>query len=142
MSKLVDWGRWPVALFFALQGLASLFAAIAGAISMIRDGSGTLYPTYVKLIESTALLLCSWGLVKMRSWVYWLAMGICIWEVMVIAFVFLSIFKAVFIFGYVLEGIHIQHGSFWIPVIMACASLAWLLLPSVRAQYLHKESAA
>lgn len=142
MSKLVNWGRWPVALFFALQGLAILFAAIAGAISMIRDGSGTLYPTYVQLFDSAALLLCSWGLMKMRNWAYWLAMAICILEVMVIAMEIFDQFKGAHIFGYVLEGIHFQPGSILIPEMTACASLVWLLLPSVRARYLHKEFTA
>jgi hypothetical protein len=142
MSKLVNWGRWPVALFFALQGLAISFAAIAGAISMIRDGSGTLYPTYVKLIESTAFLLCSWGLVKMRYWAYWWAAGICTFEIVIIAVVFLSPFTAAHVFGYIIEGIHFQLDSILIPVIIPFVCLVWLFLPSVRAQYLHKEIAA
>jgi len=142
MSKLVNYGRWSVALFFALQGLATLFAAIADAVSTIRSGSGSLYPTYEQLIESGAFVVCSWGLVKMHNWAYWLATGICILEVMVIALLVLSSFKTIFGTWFVSDGIFLGSGSILIPALIACASLVWLLLPPVRAQYLQREFSA
>src|SRR4029077_6666008 len=134
MNKLVNLGRWPVAIFFALQGLATLFAAIADAVSTIRSGSGSLYPVYEQVIESGAFVACSWGLVKMRNWAYWLATGICILEVMVIALLALSSLKTIFSTWFVLDGIHFGSGSILIPGLIAFVSLVWLFLPSVRAQ--------
>jgi len=142
MTKLVNWGRWAVAVYFALHGLLILFVALASAIFLFREGSGSFYPPSQRLIVSAAFLLCSWGLVKMRNWAYWLAVGLSILEIIGTAAAFLTPRIAARVFGVVLEGIHFQLGSILIPVTTACACLVWLFLPSVRALYLEKEFAA
>jgi hypothetical protein len=134
MSDFVKSGRWAVALFFELQGLSILYDAIKMAVATLRAGSGTFYPTYEHLIEALAFLLCSWGLLKMRSWAYWLAMGICLLE--------FSVGMGVITRGAFSERLHFEFASTLIPALIAGGCLVWLFLPEVRAQYLQKEFAA
>jgi hypothetical protein len=142
MSKIVNYGRWPVAVLFALPGLAILSGAVASGVSTIRDGLGTLYPVYFDLLESAAFLLCSWGLARMRNWAYWWAMAICSLEVIVVVALFLAPGKAFHALSIVIAGMHFESWFIVIPWVIPCVCLVWLLLPSVRAQYLQKESAA
>jgi len=142
MTKLVNYGRWPVAVLIALQGLAILFGAVASGISTIRDGLGTLYPVYLDLLESAAFLLCSWGLARIRIWAYWWAMAICSLEVFVVAALSLAPVTTFRSLSIVMAGLHFESWAIVIPWVIPCVCLVWLFLPSVRAQYLHKESAA
>jgi hypothetical protein len=134
MNDLVKSGRWAVALFTALQGLSILYDAIKMAVVTLRAGSGTFYPTYEHLIESSALLLCSWGLLKMRSWAYWLAMGIYLLES--------SHGAGVIVVSAFTKGVHFDLASTLITVMIASACLAWLFLPAVRVRYLGEGTTA
>jgi hypothetical protein len=138
MSKLVNWGRWPVALLFALQGVSILFGALGVAINTLRQGSGTFYPTYEQLLESLALLLCSWGLLKMRGWAYWLAIGISLFEFLVFAALVASVGVKTSGAWLSMGGLKVHTGSNLIPCGIVFICLAWLLLPSVRKQYLQE----
>jgi len=139
MSKVVKWGRWPAAIFFALQGLAILAGAVSLVILTLREESGTLYPVYQQLLECSALLLCSWGLLKMRHWAYWMAMGICVLESLGVLILLADVGASASGTWLEMGGLHFKVGSNLIPAAIVFICLAWLALPSVRAQYLHKD---
>jgi hypothetical protein len=142
MTKIVNWGRWVVAGLLAGQGLAGLPSTLKETITTIRSGQGTLYPTYMHILGATTFLLCAWGLLKVHRWAYWLA-------VLIYAFEVIILFSVVAMWGpetiatdIFIGGLHFDSVTLLLPVVAAIACFVWLLLPSVRAQYMQKESAA
>ena len=129
MSKLVNWGRWPVAALFATWGVALLWGTITDIPGFLRRSPNEV--TYYVLSESAlwiAALLCAWGIFRRRRWGRLLGIALCALNFATGALVYLLARE-------------FDRGMALMTAI-ACSTLVWLLLPAVRAQYLQKESAA
>ena len=134
MSKVVNWGRWPVAAFVGLEGFAFLGG---GAISIIhgviraRHGEPvSFYSEYVDLLWSKPLLLCARGVLKWRPWAHHLALFVAIVNLGIAVPVF-------FLF---------PRGGFGVEMalmtLVAASMATWLLLPTVRSEYRQRERVA
>jgi hypothetical protein len=139
VSKIVNWGHWLVAGYFGLQGLWNVSWVAHAVLIAVRNQSETFYPTYMALFDSWVLLACSWGILKMRRWGYPLAFAVSALEILV-GIVGFSVSgpivsKSSFVFGHM----HFDGGFILIIAVVPSLILAWLSLPAVRTQYLHKE---
>jgi hypothetical protein len=124
VSKIANWGRWLVA--------ADL--AVGGAISVkigIDNGDGM----FGALFGAAIWFAWVWGVLAWSKWAYgFLALCAFLWIPWMAYLIFsgkaaeygLQPFAPLSIIGYVAE----------------CFILVWVLLPSVRAAYWHKEKAA
>lgn len=123
MKKVVDWGNWAVAAFFAVGGLSFLLGVgIPSLIHGLRSGQ-SFYPFYMNVLGSLPYLICAWGMLTWRLWAHRLAIILSIFGLLslVVALVVVGMSEAV--------------GSFVSATILGCISLTWLLLPRVRAEY-------
>ena len=124
MSRIVNWGHW----------LAAAYLTVEGAISIklgIDNGDGVLDA----LIAAAIGFAWVWGVLAWSKWAHGLlVVGAFTWPPL-IAYLMISGKAAEYgfqplalqsILGYAAE----------------CFFLVWLLLPSVRAAYWHKEKAA
>ncbi|MGA8144402.1 MAG: hypothetical protein WB987_10985 [Candidatus Acidiferrales bacterium] len=142
MSKIVSWGRWPVAIFFALQGLGILMVVVGVLILTLRDRAGSFYFIYMGLLECAPLLLCAWGILRLRRWGYGLAFALSALGVLLMAFVFADS-GAQTLDSTIVQGAIVYERAFIVSsIVFDCSILVWLLLPPVRSQYLHKEQIA
>lgn len=143
MSKLVNWGRWLVAGLLIAQGLASLSGAFTEMISILRSGQGTFYPTYMHLLVAAAIVLCAWGIFRLHRWAYWLALVVCVLE-LVTLFGLISMTQGpeTFTAELFIGDLRFDSVTVLIPVAATIGCLIWLLLPVVRAEYLRRDQIA
>jgi hypothetical protein len=136
VSKIVSWGHWLVALFSAVLGLYSL-AAFVFAVIVSRDvwrsapsDHSALVMVRMNVVAWLPLLLCAWGILRLRAWGYMLAIIAC-------GYAILAELETL-----VLMGFTRIRASEIVTFTAACLVVAWLLLPSVRAAYWGKEQIA
>ena len=122
MSKLVNWGRWPVGALFATWGVALLWGTITDIPNFLRQRPNQV--TYYVISESAfwiAALLCAWGIFSRRRLGRLLGIALC-------TFTF-----AAGVLEYLLTR-EFNRGEALMTVV-DCSILVWLLLPSVREEY-------
>jgi hypothetical protein len=142
MSKLVNWGRWVVAGLLAAQGLAGLPGTLKETIATIRSGQSTFYPIYMHILGATAFLVCAWGLLKVHRWAYWLAVGIYLFEVIILVSLVAMRGPETIAIDVFIGGLHFDSVTLLLPVAAAIACFVWLLLPAVRTEYLRRDQIA
>ena len=134
MSKIVNWGRWVIAVYFAAWGLESLWKIILRFSNLLREYPKELTHTIVAFDAFfwIAAFACAWGILKWRLWARKLG-------------IVLSAFWALAIgLGF---GFRLQAGGkpnfFWL-LLLSIGSLAliWLLLPAVRLEYSRRNQIA
>jgi hypothetical protein len=142
MNKVIHWGRWCAAAFFAFQGLFFLFAIEAIVVfSAVELHERMLYPAVMAPILSFPLLACAWGIVKLRRWGYGLAIVLAVAEGLagiVAVWLLKANISSVYVVGF---SIYFDP-AFMSSLLFAYIVLLWLLLPSVRTRFLHKGFAA
>jgi hypothetical protein len=129
MSKLVNWGRWPVGALFATWGVALLWGTITDIPSFLRHRPNEV--TYYVLSESAlwiAALLCAWGIFRRRRWGRLLGIALCAITFAAGALVYLLTRE-------------FDRGLALMTVV-ACSILVWLLLPGVREEYSRRNQIA
>jgi hypothetical protein len=130
MSKLVNWGRWPIAAILALCGFAYLSDTIFSDVTNGFYGRETFYPVYMKVLWSFPFLMGAWGILTWRSWARGLAILLCTVEVAG--------------FG-ILGTIGIRHpidGGELVALMLTCTPPIWAMLPSVRDEYKRRDQTA
>jgi hypothetical protein len=144
MNKLVDWGRWLVASFFAFQALLVLTGVEMAVIFLAVIGEGMYpYTAIVGLVAGLAMLACAWGLIKMRRWAYATAFVISLLE---------SFLAAI---GVGQPRVKFSGTWYWIgdvgfglnpaeilSLLFAVVVLGWLALPPIRRRYWQRVAAA
>jgi hypothetical protein len=128
MSKLVNWGHWLVAGFFAVSGAPFLWSVIASLPSGYREHprEGT-YIFFWGMIMSLPPFACAWGIFKWRRWGRMLGI---VFSVLILAgFAILAFDRKVSAGESVFAFIY-------------CGTLVWLLLPVVRAEYFRRNQIA
>lgn len=136
MSKLVNWGHWLVAAILGVLGLYFLGGFIFALV--VTRGLHASAPSVhantvmisLNLVAWLPLLICAWGVLRWRAWGRALTTMLC--AVAILLEVEALIFRGIRGFG-VPE---------ILKVTVACLIAAWLLLPSVRTQYLRREHLA
>jgi hypothetical protein len=126
VSKIVNWGRWVVALLACAMAAESVWAIIHNTVSMSRaDGVSPriLDANFLFLALAFVSALCAWGIFKWRSWGYVLALGISAFELFV---------------G--VEAAMVGDVSVLFPLAPFLV-VVWLLLPTVRVAYWRRTSA-
>jgi hypothetical protein len=132
MSKIVSWGRWPVAAIMAVSGFSYLFNRIFSDVTEAIYGGGTLYPVYVKILSSLPFFASAWGILNWQRWGCTLAMILGVVE-----------FAALGVEGTVgiLHGHGLDAGT--VPaMVLAVTPPIWVSLPSVREEYVRRNQPA
>ena len=133
MSKVVDWGHWAAGTFFLILALDVLVSSVAEIPGLLRKHPQevTYYVAAHALFIWLPALFCAWGVLKWRSWARNLGIVLCaLFGALGFAFAFYSS-----------SGIRVS----WALLLMAlasCSVFAWLLLPSVRAEYSRRNQLA
>jgi hypothetical protein len=139
VSRIANWGRWLVAAYFGLQGLWELSWVAHTILVAVRKQTETFYPAYMALFDFWILLACSWGILKIRHWGYPLAIVVSAFEILIGIAGFIFIWPVASNPGLLLGHMHFAAPFVLIFALAPSLVLAWLSLPAVRAQYLHKE---
>ena len=133
MSKLVNWGHWLAAAYFAFWGADLLWTSVAGIPELLRDHPRHI--TYIlvsDVLVLVAISLCTWGILNWQRWAR--NLGVVL-SVLIIGLIALAAWTAPE-FGLlpILE--------FALTALIAGSVLIWLLLPVVRAEYLRRDQLA
>ena len=129
MSRIVDWGRWPVGALFATWGVALFWGTITNIPGFLRQHRNEV--TYYILSESVlwiTALLCAWGIFKRRRWGRSLGIALCVLAFATVGLV--PLLTREFDRGLALMAV------------LACSTLVWLFLPGVRAEYSRRDQRA
>jgi peptidoglycan/LPS O-acetylase OafA/YrhL len=129
VSKIVEWGHWPVGALFATWGVALFWVTITKIPSFLRQRPDEV--TYYALSESAfsiTVLLCAWGIFKRRRWGRSLGIGLC-------AFAFAAVALVPLLTREFDRGLALM-------VVLTCSTLVWLFLPGVRAEYSRRDQRA
>jgi hypothetical protein len=137
MSKLVNWGHWVVAAFFAGVGVPFLWSVLAGIPTSLRQHPREVtYIFFWGVIMSLPPFVCAWGIWTWKKWGHVLglvqmifALGWCIrWLVDV---------------GVQNVGMRGTIRIELLRIFLICVCiLGWLVLPAVRHKYWPKVAAA
>lgn len=128
MSKIVHWGRWLTAAFFALLGTDSPWHALANLGHMFQEHPNEI--TYYFVSDAAIwipTLACAWGIFKWRPWARTLAIVLSALNLATLAIAIL-----------VEPRIAREFKPAWVTLGWAiCCSwiLVWLFVPAVRAKY-------
>jgi hypothetical protein len=124
VSRIVNWGRWLVAAYLAVEGAFTIKRGI-------DNGDGM----FGALIGAAIWFAWIWGVLAWSKWAHgFLVVGAFTWPPL-IAYLIIS--------GKVAEyGIHPLALQLILGYVAECFILVWVLLPSVRAAYWNKEKAA
>jgi len=135
VNKVVNWGHWVVAAFFAAWGLGYLLSAIVGfPILFRRHPNDVTYYVVSDAFFWIVPLLCARGIFKWHSWARTLSI--------VLSLVF-AVAMAVLLFMDFRSGV--KASFYFAPTIMtaiAWSVLIWFYLPAVRAEYLRRSQSA
>jgi hypothetical protein len=130
MSKLADWGHWVVFVILAINGFAVLTDRIIPDVTEAFYGRATLYPVYMKILWSIPFFMSAWGILKWERWARWLAIGLCMAELV----------------GFEVAGTtgirHRPDISTLLAIILAATPLIWAFLPSVIAEFMRRNQTA
>ena len=128
MSKLVNWGHWVVAAFFAGVGVPFLWSVLAGIPTSLRQHPREVtYIFFWGVIMSLPPFACAWGIFKWRRWGRMLGI---VFSVVILAGLTTVAFE---------RKVSAGEGAF---AFIYFVMLIWLLLPVVRAEYLRRNQIA
>jgi len=120
VTKIVNFGRWAVALLACAMAAESVWAIFHNTVSMSHaDGVSSRIPNanFLFLVLAFVSALCAWGIFKWRSWGYVLALGISGFEL------FVGVEAAI-----------VGDTNVLFPLAPLLV-VVWLLLPTVRVAY-------
>jgi hypothetical protein len=136
VSRIVNWGHWVVAMLSGFLGLYC-FATFVVALVILRHlwpparhDQSSFVLVSMNFVAWLPLLLCAWGILRLKAWGYMLAITISGCAIL------MKLEELVFV------GFSRIRASEISTLTGACLVAAWLLLPPVRAAYWHKEKAA
>jgi len=130
MSKVVNWGRCPVAVILAISGFAFLTDEIIHDVTQEIYGRATFYPVYMRVLWSVPFFMAAWGILRWEGWARALAITLGMVE--------LAGFEITRTTG-------IRHGinsSAILAIVLAVTPLIWGVLPPVRAEYMRRNRTA
>jgi hypothetical protein len=136
MSKLVNWGHWLVAVLLGVLGLYFL-GGFAFALVVSKELRGSVPSGHegmvmisLNLVAWLPFLICAWGVLRWRPWGHALTITLCALAILV------EVETLIF------RGIRGFAAAEILKLTVACLVVVWLLLPSVRTQYLRREQIA
>jgi drug/metabolite transporter (DMT)-like permease len=134
VTKIVHWGRWAVGVIFILLGADTLVGSSIDASGLAQQHSReTMYAfvlAHAFLIWLPAFL-CAWGVFKWRAWARRLGIALC-------AF-FAGVGLGLWIYFQMLGR---RDTPLFVMVLVAGTAFAWLILPSVGAEYSRRNQIA
>jgi hypothetical protein len=135
MSRLVNWGHWATAAFFAALGASLLWSAATGIPRLLRENPREIAYYFVTGAAIwVPTLFCAWGIFKWRRW----ARGLGI----VLSALNLVLFGVVILVDPPIVR-EVNYG--WVEIVDAICSgliLAWLFVPAVRFEYSQRNQIA
>ncbi|HXZ11653.1 MAG TPA: hypothetical protein VEG64_04605 [Candidatus Sulfotelmatobacter sp.] len=130
MSRIANWGRWPVALMLTVSGFAFLSDRMISIVTEAIYGHRTVHNVYWGVLCSVPFFLSAWGILSWQRWARLLAMALCMVEVVA------------FDIGGTTGIRHRIDGGTVLATILAGAPLIWAVLPSVRQEYIRRNQPA
>ncbi|MGA7916716.1 MAG: hypothetical protein WCA00_15890 [Candidatus Acidiferrales bacterium] len=129
-NKVVNGGRWLVAVLFAVEGAGLVWSTVTGAVDALgrssRGESASFYPVYMDALWSVTTIACAWGILSWQLWARYLAL-------------FLSTLDLIAaVVGMFFIGTSGTSVALTLALVLVSAIMIWLLLPSVRAEYVRK----
>jgi putative Mn2+ efflux pump MntP len=131
VSKVVSWGHWLVSAVFVVLGVDVIWSTLTAIPRDLQEHPQDITYRFASSALFCALVAtCAWGLLKWCVWGHALALTICILAILFELFLMI-VYRNFQLSPSQLAGIAV-------PVLIG----AWLLLPSVRAAYWHRERLA
>lgn len=68
MSRVANWGRWLVAVFFAFKGFLFIYENAPHFTHALGNHIPLTYQDYLLLVPWVAYPACAWGVLRWRRW--------------------------------------------------------------------------
>jgi hypothetical protein len=68
VTRVANWGRWPVAAFFAFQGFGLIYENLPHFTHALDNHIPLSYQDYLMVLPWVLYPACAWGILDWREW--------------------------------------------------------------------------